>query len=252
MSSSEIERRTAGKAARVDVNDPRQLELDDIRDDPEEALIARGAAYAKEWARIEQHPTIMLRNIAAVVVELRRQHDDWLGRDGEYRKKVADMYRRAGVDEDRIKASVRYHINNLLRRTLTARELKRLGLLPESALERQQDTRATNQAIINATKLTAAIEAGPVRKVAAKKTRAKGDVKAEVVEKRSPGTRVKATADQLRLAEVAGGIVGQLRPEVIDVDMTDGQRAKLDEHLAAMEKTIRELRKHLKTSRSGR
>jgi hypothetical protein len=62
---------------------------------------------------------------------------------------------------------------------------------------------------------------------------------------------LKATADHLRLAEVAGGIVGQLRPEVIDVDMTDGQRAKLDEHLKTIESQVRALRKHLKTSRSG-
>ncbi|MDH6625741.1 hypothetical protein M2271_003552 [Streptomyces sp. LBL] len=255
MSSSEVSRRTTGSAARVDVADPRQLELDDLRGDPEEALVARGAAYAREWARIENHPTILLRNVAVVVVALREKYDDYLGRDGEYRKAVADMYVRAGIDEARIKTSVRYHVNNLLRRTLTTRELTRLGLIPESALERQQDTRATNQAIINATKLTAAVEASPVKQVAArpaKKSSAKGELKADVVEQRSPGLRVKATADQLRLAEVAGGIVGQLRPEVIDVDMTDGQRAKLDEHLAAMEKTIRELRKHLKTRRSGR
>jgi hypothetical protein len=258
MSSSEVARRSQGEAARVDVNDPRPLELDHIKDEAEEMLLARGAAYAKEWGRVEQHPTILLKNIAIVILALRRQHDDWLGRDGEYRKAINEMYRRAGVDEDRIKTAVRYHVNNALRSTLTPRQLKRLGLIPESALERQQDTRATNQAIINATKVVAAVEAGPVQEVTtpAKKTAAskrtpKGEVRETVVEQRSPGSRVKATADQLRLAEVAGGIVTQLRPDIIDVDMTDGQRAKLDEHLKGIESQVRALRKHLKTSRSG-
>ncbi|WP_406161006.1 hypothetical protein [Streptomyces canus] len=252
MSPSEVARKSAGDAARVNVSDPRQLELDDIADESEEMLLVRGAAYAKEWGRIENHPTILLKNIATVILALRRQHDDWLGRDGEYRKAVNEMYRRAGVDEDRIKTAVRYHVNNALRRALTPRELKRLGLIPESALERQQDTRATNQAIVNATKVTAAIEAGPVRTVTpAKKSRAKGEVKADVVEQAAPGARVKATADQLRLAEVARGIVGQLRTDVIDSDMTDGQRAKLDEQLAEIAKTVRSLRTHVKNSRSG-
>lgn len=240
---------------RVDLNDPRQLELDDIAEEPEEMLIARGAAYAKEWGRIESHPTILLKNIATVIVALRKQHDDYLGRDGEYRKKVADMYTRAGIDEDRIKNAVRYHVNNALRRYLTPRELKRLGLVPESLLERQQDNRATNQAIIRATKLTAQIEAAPpVKKIGekpAKKSRAKGEVNADVVEATVPGTRVKATADHLRLAEVANGIVGQMRTDVIDVDMTDGQRDKLDQHLKALESQVRKLRRHLQSRRSG-
>jgi hypothetical protein len=252
MSPSEVARTSQGEAARVNVSDPRQLELDDIADEPEEMLLVRGAAYAREWARIENHPTILLRNIAVVVVALRKQYDDFLGRDGDYRKAVNEMYRRAGIDEDRIKTAVRYHVNNALRRYLTPRELKRIGLIPESALERQQDARATNQAIINATKVVAQVEAGPARTVAAKpsKSRAKGEVKADVVEKASPGTRVKATADQLRLAEMAGGIVAQMRTDVMDTDMTDGQRAKLDEQLAEIAKTVRSLRQHLKNSRS--
>lgn len=258
MSSSEVARHSAGEAVRVDVSDPRQLELDDISNDSEELLIVRGAAYAREWARIENHPTILLRNIAVVVVALRKQYDDFLGRDGDYRKAVNEMYRRAGIDEDRIKTAVRYHVNNALRRYLTPRELKRIGLIPESALERQQDARATNQAIINATKVVATVDAGPIQEVAtpAKKTAAskrtpKGEVRETVVEQRSPGARVKATADQLRLAEVAGGIVTQIRTDVIDTDMTDGQRAKLDEHLKSIESHVRALRRHLKTSSSA-
>ncbi|MGW1268189.1 hypothetical protein [Streptomyces sp. NPDC002491] len=252
MSPREVARRQTSDAASISTSDPRQLELDEIQYESEEMLVARGAAYAKEWARIENHPTILLRNIATVVVALRKQHDDWLGRDGDYRKKVADMYQRAGVDEDRIKSAVRYHVNNLIRRHLTPRELRQLGLIPESALERQQDARATNQAIVNATRAVAEAErvpAQPAKKVSATR-KIKGEAKADVVERSTAGLRVKASADHLRLATVARSLVDQMSTEVIDTDMVDGQRAKLDADLADMEKKIRSLRRHLKNSRS--
>jgi hypothetical protein len=62
---------------------------------------------------------------------------------------------------------------------------------------------------------------------------------------------VRATADHLRLAHVAGNIVGQIDTSVVDTHMTDGQRAKLDEELAALQKAITRLRRHTKKPSSG-
>ncbi|MBT2412650.1 hypothetical protein J7I94_19140 [Streptomyces sp. ISL-12] len=237
------------------------MELDDIRDESEDMLVTRGAAYAREWARIEQHPTLLLRNIATVIIALRKLYDDPTGTTWEYRQKVAELYRQAGIPSDsegRIQANVRYHIGNALRRYYTPRELQRAGLLPESPLERGQDTRATAAAIVKATTVSRqAAQSSPAEEPAPEQTKkktgrkpAKGEVKKETVEKRAPGVRQKASADHLRLAEVAAGLVAQMSVEVIDRDMVDGQRARLDEQLARMEECIRSLRDHIRRSKA--
>lgn len=234
------------------------LELDDLTGEDSASLTARGAAYAREVARIEDASTTLKRNIAVVLIALRKQLDDWRGESYEYRSAVTDMYLKAGIADDeygtRLKNSVRYHVGNYLRRYLTPRELKRYGLIAESPLERQQDTRATHAAIIRATQVsTLAADSSPApapTETTRKGKAPKGEAKADVVEERAPGLRVKASADQLRLASVAAGIVKQVSPEVVDADMTDGQRAKLDEELAEMERTVRRLRRHLKSRRS--
>jgi hypothetical protein len=218
------------------------LEPDELASESKRELLARGAAYAREYARVEHQPTILLKNIAAVVVAIRRKHDDMLGKSHDYRQEVAEMYRAANIppdSADRIQKAVRWHVGNLLRKTLTPRELKSLELLPTSPLERLQDSRATNAAIIKAAGVSSAVSASTPINV----TKGKGKT-AQVAIPEPAGSPVKATADHLRLATVAGNIVGQLDTTVIDEHMTDGQRAKLDEELASLQKRIAALRRH--------
>ncbi|GAB1326957.1 hypothetical protein [Streptomyces sennicomposti] len=236
----------------VDVATLPTLQLEDIQDETEAALVARGAAYAREYAKIEDKPTILAMNIATVLMALRRQHDDWLGRSHEYRQLAAEVYRQAGVtDKDqltRLQAAVRYHAGNMVRRQLTTREVRSLGLLETSPLERQQDRRATDAAILVATKTSVDVAASTPRNTAEPSSGAQATpVPAQSA---SVGHPVKATADHLRLASVARGIVGQLDVGVIDDHMTDGQRAKLDDELADLERTVRRLRRRLKNRRS--
>lgn len=240
----EVSRLTPGAPIPVDPDTLPSLELDDISGETESQLVARGAAYAREYARIEDEPTILLKNIAAVVVALRIQYDDMLGKRHDYRQVVAGMYRDAGIPPDsaaRVQGSVRWHVGNLLRKTLTPRELRKLGLLETSPLERLQDSRAVNAAIVAATHASSEVSSSTPR-IGKQPSRATGKGTA-VVEEPSAGAPVKATADHLRLAHVAGNILGQLDTSVISQHMTAGQRAKLDEELAALQKTITALRR---------
>ncbi|MGI5404138.1 hypothetical protein ACQEVG_32750 [Streptomyces sp. CA-135486] len=247
--SSEVNRLTPGSPVPVDPDTLPSLDLDDLAGESEAQLIARGAAYAREYARIEASPTILLKNIAAVVVALRVQYDDMLGKSHDYRQRVADMYRAAGIPPDstaRIQTAVRWHIGNLLRQRLTARQLRKLGLLETSPLERLQDNRATNAAIVAAATVSEAVKASTPKP-------AKGGSKGKDVEPADhAGAPVRATADHLRLAHVAGNILGQLDTSVVNEHMTDGQRAKLDEELAAIAKTITALRRHTRKPSSKR
>ncbi|MEV4037714.1 hypothetical protein [Streptomyces umbrinus] len=248
MSPKEVARTSKGDAARVDVNNVQALDLDEIQHEEQPMLVARGAAYAREYHRIEQHPTMLLQNIATVIVAIRLKYNDLRGEGYEYRQTVAEMYRAAGIPTDaagRVQASVRYHVGNALRRHLTPRELKSVRLLPESPLERLQDQRATNAVILKASRVSVELEASTAARTKQKTKKApKGQVIEEKVPAQGGRSPVAATADHLRLASVALGIVGQMKTDVIDDDMTDGQRAKLDEHLAAMQAAITKLRRH--------
>lgn len=257
MSPKEVARRQASSRAEVDVKSVQTLDLEAIQDDTEAALVARGAAYAREYAAIEDKPTILAMNLATVLLALRKQHDDWLGRSYEYRQVANEVYRQAGISDDaqltRLKGAVRYHVGNLLRRHLTPRELKSLVLNEASPLERQQDRRATDSAILRAASVSAEVAASTPQKVGKPPTGSTGKtVTQEAVQPQpgGPGTGVKATADHLRLATVAAGLVTQLDPAVVDDHMTDGQRAKLDEQLAAIERAARRMRQHIKKRRS--
>ena len=253
MSPKEVAHRGDG-VAHISARDVQTLDLDAIQDEPETALVARGAAYAREYAAIEDKPTILAMNLATVLLALRKQHDDWLGRSYEYRQVAGEIYRQANIqDKDqltRLKGAVRYHVGNLLRRQLTPRELKALELADTSPLERQQDRRATDAAILRAANVSADVAAsspkpvGKTIKVGAAREKTKAPSVAPV------GQVVKATADHLRLVSVAAGLVSQLDADVIDEHMTDGQRAKLDEQLAAIESTARKLRRQMKNRRS--
>lgn len=238
---------------RVDVSQLQTLELQDIEHETQPALVARGAAYAREYARIEDKPAILAINIAVVCLALRKMHGDWRGLTKEYRETVTELYRQSGVRGDqlkRLKGNVRYHLGNAARRYLTPRELKALELNELSPLERQQDRHETNFAILRAvnTSVQAAASA-PAKTVTAKPKVGKGKAAERdderVPEQRAPGLVVKATADHLRLAHVARSLVEQMDTDVAS-DMADGQRAKLDEELAAIENAARRLRRMLK------
>lgn len=228
------------------------LEVDELVKEPEALLIARATAYGREYKRIEGQSTTLLKNIAAVSVALRVQHGDMRGSSNEYRQKIAQIYRDSGVDE-KTQGSVRYHIGNLLRRTMTARELEQHSLLSTSPRERIQDNRATTAQLASAAKAIAAatdrsvldgfIPAPPPRTSKPKKAE-KGAPASKGKAPKSTGPEIKATADLLRLASVAGGIIGQLDVDVITGHMTAGQRAKLDEELTAMQKHLTALRRH--------
>lgn len=220
------------------------LDLEMIQDESEETLIARGTAYARGYAAVEKAPTILAMNLATVLLAIRQKHGDPRGETHEYRVVANEVYARANMHEEqlrRLKTNVRYHIGNLMRRAYTARELKRLNLLDTSPIERQQDKRATNSVLLKA--VAASAEASSST---SKRTKQTG-TGSEVV----PAQAVKATADHLRLASVAAGIVEQIDTDVIDDDMTAGQIAKLDEQLAAVERATRRLRRHLKNARSA-
>lgn len=249
MSAREVATRRGGDdVVRIDVANLPTLQLDDIEQESETALVARGAAYAREYARIEDKPTILAMNLATVLIAIRKQRDDWLGRTHEYRQVAAEVYRQAGIrDRDqltRLQAAVRYHVGNMVRRYLTPRELRSYGLLDTSPLERQQDRRATDAALLTATKASVEVAESTPKRPAKKAEAAEHRVPEQG--KGSAGLAVRATADHLRLATAARNITGQLDVGVIDEHMTDGQRAKLDEELAELERTVRKLRRHLK------
>ncbi|MFF4478691.1 hypothetical protein ACFY1A_16975 [Streptomyces sp. NPDC001520] len=215
------------------------LDVDDLSGETEAALIARGAAYAAEYIRIEHKSTVLLKNLATVIVALRVRHDDMRGASGAYRKDVGQIYRQISTDnQERLQTAVRWHVGNILRRTLTPRELEQLDLKPTSPLERQQDTRAINAAIVVAGR--ASVEA-----TSSKAGRKKKDSPDEL-----PAPTVKETADHLRMAHAASSIVAQLDPDVVKHTMTDGQRVKLDEQLEAMQQVIAKLRRITRKARS--
>ncbi|GAA1064686.1 hypothetical protein [Streptomyces asiaticus] len=222
------------------------LTVDDIRHEGTAALIARGAAYASEYAQIEHKPEMLVRNIAVVNVALRRQHDDMRGRTRAYREDVAQIYRAAGIGPnvvDRMQQAVRYHVGNILRDELSPEELRDLDLHTSSPLERARGARAVTSALATAERVSS--QAVKVPSAKSRKTKRTDDEPAP-----APEIPVKATADHLRLVNAAKSIVSQLSPDVIDDAMTDGQRAKLHEELGALQDAIRVLRRHTKPRRS--
>ncbi|MFB7114056.1 hypothetical protein [Streptomyces sp. NPDC056291] len=194
---------------------------------------------------------MLLMSLATVVVALRKHHDDWLGRTQAYRDDVADMYRQASIPADsqgRVQANVRWHVGNLMRRVLTPRELKALELKDTSPVERQQDRRATNAALIKSVTASAEVEAStPKRR---RGPEGKGQVDEAKLLELTVGHPVKATADHLRLAKAGLDVFRQLDLSVIDEHMTDGQRAKLDAELAELQKLLAKLRRHTRKRRS--
>jgi hypothetical protein len=235
---SELDRRPdTGSPAAVDIDDLPTLQVEDLAEESEGQLVARGAALAREYFKIEGKATTLLKNLAVTQVALRVKMDDPRGTSHEYRTVVSEMYRSLNIAPDRIErtqASVRWHISNVLRRHLTPRELEKNNLQSTSALERMQDARAVNAIIVKASKVASAVD----------KSTPKGPAKkGQPAAPEQAGQPVRATADHLRLAEVAGNILDKFDRNVIKRDMTDGQRSALDKQLAAMERKLASLRK---------
>ncbi|WP_256123224.1 hypothetical protein [Streptomyces sp. EN16] len=223
----------------MSLDDLPTLQLDDIRQESEGALVARGAAYAKEYAAIQGKATTLLKNLAITQVALRIKYDDMRGQSGAYRAVVADMYAGLGLPEERVdqmQATVRYHIGNLIRRHMTPRELEAAGLRKDTPIERQRDERAARAIVLQAHKATVAVEESTPPPRSRKNA-------ADEEGTEPAGHVVKATADHLRLAEVALNMLGKFDRNVIKTHMTDGQRAKLDRELRQMEREILRLRK---------
>ncbi|MFI9123868.1 hypothetical protein ACIGW0_31505 [Streptomyces bikiniensis] len=232
------------------------LEVEELVRESEPELIARAVAYGREYKRVQGVGTLLLKNLAAVAVALRVQHDDMAGKTYEYRQLIAGIYRDAGID-DTVQGSIRYHIGNLLRRTMTTREIESHGLLTTSPLERLQDSRKAAAKLVSAAKVISSVDTTlldtltqPAPSTSKKAAKPKKGASSTDEPAKTTGPELKATADLLRLAQVAGGIVGQLKSDVIDDHMTDGQRAKLDEELETLQKRITALRRHTRKARS--
>lgn len=250
MPGKDVSRRRSGGDApdRIDVGALPELQLDDIVNETETQLQARGAAYAREYASIESKQGVLADSLALVCLALRVQSGDMKGTSYVYKQTVAELYRQSGVKGDqleRLQANVRYHLGNRLRRHMTPRELERHGLLPSSPLERGQDKRSKNAALVAA--LRAADDSAPAIPKQPKASPSSEPTQTD----RAPVVSGRAVADHLRLGQGAARVLEQLEPDVI-AGMTAGQRAKLDEELETIQATVRALRRAVKRASSGR
>lgn len=228
-------RRRVAVPAATGVDVP-SLSSSDVQDEATTALVARGTAYVKAYAVVEHQPEILLKNLAVVLVELRRRCEingvaDMRGRSGEYRKLAGEVYRSSGLGADResgIQQAVRWHIGNLLRDEMTADELEAYSLKTTSPLERLQSSREASAAIV------AASRAVDVATVSA-----------------SAPVDAKATATQITVGKAVRSMLEKISVEVISEEMTDGQRATLDAQLAEAQALITKLRRHTRKRSSA-
>ncbi|MFD4699776.1 hypothetical protein [Streptomyces niveus] len=212
----------------------------------ETQLQARGAAYAREYASIESKQGVLADSLALVCLALRVQMQDMTGTSYEYKQTIRELYSQSDVTGDqltRLQANVRYHLGNRLRRHMTPRELEKHGLLPSSPLERGQDKRSRNAALV------AALNASDTDKPAPKSKAKASDEGASASS--TPAVSGRAVADHLRLGQGAARVLEQLDADVI-ASMTAGQRAKLDEELETIQTIVRALRRAVKRASSER
>jgi len=94
----------------------------------------------------------LLRQVADLFVDLRQLfitpsgEPDWTGSTKAYKMAVRGIFSDAGYQGQRratVQASIRYHVNNVLRERLTPEELDYLGLHRESARQRHSVQRTT-------------------------------------------------------------------------------------------------------------
>ncbi|KPC89898.1 hypothetical protein ADL27_38445 [Streptomyces sp. NRRL F-6602] len=221
-----------------------ELDIRDISHETVDALVARGTAYSREYVRVQDSATTLKKNVAVVCLALRRQMGDLAGDSYEYRRRVSDMYEAANIPDDlkeSIRSGVRYHIGNLMRDVYTPDELASLHLLKSKPVDRMREQATRTRALVTAIQ----VQETSRKKKPPRAAEAKPSAASE------KGLAVKATADQLRLAEAARRVVDQVDEEVVRDSMTPGQRQKLDDNLAAMESRIRSLRRKLKRMGDG-
>lgn len=201
------------------------IDLDVLHSETPDALIQRGAAYVRAYAQMEHAGTMLLKNLAEVLVELRtrNEHDggpDMRGRSGPYREAAGEIYRSANVGDDvreRTQQAVRWHIGNILRVRLDPAELESFNLKPTSPLERGREAREDRAALASSVRL--AETSAPIGEATPR-----------------------ATADHLRLAQGALDVLGRLNADVIKTVMTPGQRTELASRLKEIEELAHELR----------
>ncbi|MFI7096418.1 hypothetical protein [Streptomyces lydicus] len=232
MPSKSVAKRSQAAVAGVG-----QLQLDDVKNEDEPQLHARGVAYAAEYVRARDVAATMVKNLAVVVYAVRLHRGDPRGEGWDTKQAVKAIYDSANLDEEtreRLSNAVRYHVGNLQREHLTSRELKRLGLKEASPLERMKASRAANASLLNGARaqLQAAGDAGSSR----------------ADEGALPDTTdVRVVANQMKLADAALNIVRRLDTDTIVSDaLTDGQRNRVDADLAAMQEEISRLRRKIR------
>jgi hypothetical protein len=119
-----------------------------LTDKSENQLVAKGVVLLQRYQR---NRTETLRELARVVVSLRMKYKykdltDWGGNNGEYRKKITEMYQRAGLDKDSessMQKALRYHVGVIVRKTAPVKELETLGIIPKTQSQRQLEKGAT-------------------------------------------------------------------------------------------------------------
>lgn len=112
------------------------------------------------WATEPVSRTVSLKQLASILVDIRAMHErngmpDWAGRSFEYRAQVSKIMRSAGLsDSDRKKVIglLRYHVGNELRERVSAEELLKAGLKPESPKQRVLDAKTVNTSVEMAVK----------------------------------------------------------------------------------------------------
>lgn len=238
------------------------ISTDVVQRESVDELVARAVALVREHARIEHQPTILLKNLAVVLVELRTRcttsdgEMDLLGRSQDYRDKAATVYQRAGIprdSEDRVQSSVRYHIGNYIRERFDAETLERYGLSLRGPRARKELDRQSQAAVLAAASAMRDLSppAGSTASSpapAAKKSRSAAQ--SATAEAEDVGAQIKMTADHIRYGKAVASIVAQMSTDVIARDLTPGQAAKLDDLLAEAQETIAKLRRHTRKRRS--
>ncbi|MEU8840245.1 hypothetical protein AB0D97_14090 [Streptomyces roseus] len=213
----------------------------DLEHESTEALVARGVASLKRYQQISGEQTTLLRNVARVLVEVRRRTDNWSGRGKEYRDFAARIYSGAGIAPDSldgVQAAVRYHIGNIIREVATPEQLEDHNLKVLGPADRWREQQKSRTAVI----ASARAEVVAAEVIASAPAKAKGKTQTEQSAPPVPpvGSLV---ADHIRLGTGVASILSQLSTDVID-GMTDGQRARLDAQLEAAQKTLTKLRRH--------
>lgn len=115
-----------------------------------DVLITEGTNLVRNYVHTETTKTILLRELARVVVELRSLFTtedgraDWAGRSYSYRETVARIYSEAGIPPDSLESmqsALRYHIGNVLREVAPPTELADLGLKANRPVDRVKESR---------------------------------------------------------------------------------------------------------------